>query len=164
MSFQNKNKKEFENVYHKNKFNVYRIAMDYSGSHKESAEEIFQEVFLKLYTHFDTVDEEYMAAWLVTTTKNTAINYMKKRARECPKADIELFSDLYSKEYAESAEEHVFHKILQKEKVGYGWTILDALMHCTKKMKTGTKQSPWFTVWRENKKMWLNLWGSVSKH
>ena len=31
------------------------------------------------------------------------------------------------KEYAESAEEHVFHKILQKEKVGYGWTILDAL-------------------------------------
>ena len=155
MSFQNKNKKEFENVYHKNKFNVYRIAMDYSGSHKESAEEIFQEVFLKLYTHFDTVDEEYMAAWLVTTTKNTAINYMKKRARECPKADIELFSDLYLKEYAESAEEHVFHKILQKEKVGYGWT---------KKMKTGTKQSPWFTVWRENKKMWLNLWGSVSKH
>lgn len=161
MSFQNKNKKEFENVYYKNKFNVYRIAMDYSGSHKESAEEIFQEVFLKLYTHFDTVDEEYMAAWLVTTTKNTAINYMKKRARECPKADIELFSDLYSKEYAESAEEHVFHKILQKEKVGYGWTIL---MHCTKKMKTGTKQLPWFTVWRENKKMWLNLWGSVSKH
>lgn len=127
MSFQNKNKKEFENVYHKNKFNVYRIAMGYSGSHKESAEEIFQEVFLKLYTHFDTVDEEYMAEWLVTTTKNTAINYMKKRARECPKADIELFSDLYSKEYAESAEEHVFHKILQKEKVGYGWTILDAL-------------------------------------
>ena len=52
---------------------------------------------------------------------------VKKRARECPKADIELFSDLYSKEYAESAEEHVFHKILQKEKVGYGWTILDAL-------------------------------------
>lgn len=51
MSFQNKNKKEFENVYHKNKFNVYRIAMDYSGSHKESAEEIFQEVFLKLYIH-----------------------------------------------------------------------------------------------------------------
>ena len=60
MSFQNKNKKEFENVYYKNKFNVYRIAMDYSGSHKESAEEIFQEVFLKLYTHFDTVDEEYI--------------------------------------------------------------------------------------------------------
>ena len=60
MSFQNKNKKEFENVYHKNKFNVYRIAMDYSGSHKESAEEIFKEVFLKVYTHFDTVDEEYI--------------------------------------------------------------------------------------------------------
>ena len=49
-------------MYYKNKFNVYRIAMDYSGSHKESAEEIFQEVFLKLYTHFDTVDEEYMAS------------------------------------------------------------------------------------------------------
>ena len=48
MNFQNKDKKEFENVYHKNKVNVYRIAMDYSGSHKESAEEIFQEVFLKL--------------------------------------------------------------------------------------------------------------------
>ena len=31
------------------------------------------------------------------------------------------------KEYPETAEEHVIHKILQKEKVGYGWTILDAL-------------------------------------
>ena len=143
MSFQNKNKKEFENVYHKNKFNVYRIAMDYSGSHKESAEEIFQEVFLKLYTHFDTVDEEYMAAWLVTTTKNTAINYMKKRARECPKADIELFSDLYLKEYAESAEEHVFHKILQKEKVGYGWTILEAItmVYCLERKQKDVAES-----------------------
>ena len=92
--------------------------MDYSGSHKESAEEIFQEVFLKLYTHFDTVDEEYMAVWLVTTTKNTAINYMKKRARECPKADIELFSDLYSKEYAESAEEQCIPQNFTKRKSG----------------------------------------------
>ncbi len=25
-------------------------------------------------------------------------------------------------------------------------------MHCTKKMKTGTKQLPWFTVWREKQK------------
>lgn len=127
MNFQNKNKKEFESVYHKNKVNVYRIAMDYSDSHKESAEEIFQEVFLKLYTHFDTVDEEYMAAWLVTTTKNTAINYVKKRSRELPREDIELFSDLHVKEQVESAEEQVFRKILLREKVGYGWTILDAL-------------------------------------
>lgn len=161
MSFQNKNKKEFENVYYKNKFNVYRIAMDYSGSHKESAEEIFQEVFLKLYTHFDTVDEEYMAAWLVTTTKNTAINYMKKRARECPKADIELFSDLYSKDMRKVQRSMYSTKFYKKKK----W-VMDGRfwMHCTKKMKTGTKQLPWFTVWRENKKMWLNLWGSVSKH
>lgn len=75
MSFQNKNKKEFENVYHKNKFNVYRIAMDYSGSHKESAEEIFQEVFLKLYTHFDTVDEEYIIHGRMAGNNNEKYSY-----------------------------------------------------------------------------------------
>ena len=127
MNSQNKNKKEFENVYHKNKGNVYRIAKNYSGSHKESAEEIFQEVFLKLYTHFDKVDEEYMEAWLVTTTKNTAINYMKKRKREYPHEDIELYSDLHLKGHIESAEDSVFRDILLKEKKKQSWTILDAL-------------------------------------
>lgn len=127
MNSQNKNKKEFENVYHKNKGNVYRIAKRYSDSHKESAEEIFQEVFLKLYTHFDKVDEEYMEAWLVTTTKNTAINYMKKRAREYPHEDIELYSNLHLKEHIESAEDSVFKDILLKEKKKHSWTILDAL-------------------------------------
>lgn len=127
MNSQNNKIKEFEDVYENNKRNVFRIAMFYSDKHKESAEEIFQEVFLKLYTHFDKVDEEYMAAWLATTTKNTAINYMKKRARECPKEDIELFSDLHLKEHTESAEDSVFRDILLNEKVEHGWTILDAL-------------------------------------
>ena len=93
-----------------------------------------------------------MAAWLVTTTKNAAINYMKKRARECRKADIELFSDLYSKEYAESAEGMYSTKF--KRKVGYGWTILDALCK---------ENENWCKVITmvyclEKTKMWLNLW------
>lgn len=127
MNSQNKNKKEFENVYHKNKGNVYRIAKSYSDSHKESAEEIFQEVFLKLYTHFDKVDEEYMEAWLITTTKNTAINYMKKRKREYLHEDIELYSNQYLEKHIESAEDSVFRNILLKEKQKHSWTILDAL-------------------------------------
>lgn len=52
MNSQNKNKKEFENVYHKNKGNVYRIAKSYSDSHKESAEEIFQEVCINFISDF----------------------------------------------------------------------------------------------------------------
>ena len=105
--------------------------MDYSGSHKESAEEIFQEVFLKLYTHFDTVDEEYMAALAGNNNEKYSDQLYEKMQgkRKWPRRQdqVDLFSELHLKEYAESAEEHVFHKILQKEKVGYGWTILDAL-------------------------------------
>lgn len=101
MNSQNKNKKEFENVYHKNKGNVYRIAKSYSDSHKES--------------------------WLITTTKNTAINYMKKRKREYLHEDIELYSNQYLEEHIESAEDSVFRNILLKEKQKHSWTILDAL-------------------------------------
>lgn len=127
MNSQNKNKEEFDRVYNVNKGKVYRIALSYSKGHRESAEEIFQEVFLSLYRHFDKVDEEYMAAWLVTTTKNISVNYIKKMAREIPREDMALVSELHSKEHNGSAEEVVFQKIMLQEKIGYGRTILDAL-------------------------------------
>lgn len=52
-------------------------------------------------------------------------------------------------------------KFYKKEKVGYGWTILDALYE---------ENENWYEAitmvycLERKQKMWLNLWGSVSKH
>lgn len=127
MNFQNKKRKEFEDVYQRYKVYVFRTSMHYSGSHEESAKEIVQDVFEKLYTCFDKVEEGSLKNWLSVTTRNMTINYMSKRARETLKGDMSLVSDLYSKEHNESAEDVVLRKMLLDEKKAYSETILDAL-------------------------------------
>jgi RNA polymerase sigma factor (sigma-70 family) len=46
------------------------------------AEDVTQEVFLKLYSHLDTLnDEEHVRAWLLRVTNNTALNTIRSRSR-----------------------------------------------------------------------------------
>ena len=127
MSSHDKDKVGFERAYHANKELIYRTAMKYSDNNQDVAQEITQDVFLKLYIHFDTFDEEYLTAWLVTTTKNLARNYMKKSSREVLDADIVLTSYLHTENMVESTEDAVIKKFLQEEDVRQGRFILDAL-------------------------------------
>ena len=117
----------FLHVYNKYKTDVFKAAKKYSNKNYHIAEEITQDVFLKLYNHFDVYEEEYLQAWLVMTAKNAAINHMIKMRRELPDGDIEQKSDLQRAD--KSAEEIIMDRIETEEIVGYGRTILDKLYH-----------------------------------
>lgn len=61
---------------------VYKIAMKYSANH-HIAEEIVQEVFLKLHFHEKDVDVETVGNWLTISAKHMTLNYMRDSQREC---------------------------------------------------------------------------------
>ncbi len=115
----------FLQVYDTYKTDVFKTAMRYSNHNYHVAEEITQEVFLKLYNHFAVYEEEYLQAWLMLTAKNAAINHIMKARREIPDEDIEQKSDLHCMD--KSAEDIVIEQIETEEVVGYGRTILDEL-------------------------------------
>ena len=46
------------------------------------AEDVTQEVFIKLYSHLDTLkDEDHVRAWLLRVAANTALNTIRSRSR-----------------------------------------------------------------------------------
>lgn len=46
---------------------------------KDLAEDICQEVFIKLYQNFEVADENLIRAWIVLNTKRKAIDYYRKQ-------------------------------------------------------------------------------------
>lgn len=125
MNTHNKDIDGYKRVYNNNKERVFKTAMRYSGNNYHVAQEITQEVFLKLYKHFDTFDEDYLTAWLMTTTKNAAKNHMKKVEREILDEDIGLTSDLHVVD--KSAEEIVIERADGEETFRLSRKILDDL-------------------------------------
>ena len=51
-------------------------------SSREEAEDVFQEAFIKIFKHLDSVEEyRYLDRWVIRTSINTAINYYHKNKR-----------------------------------------------------------------------------------
>lgn len=125
MSTHEKDVSGFERVYYAKKELVFQTAMRYSDKHYHIAQEITQDVFLKLYSHFDTFDEDYLVPWLVAVTKNMALNYQKRARREVPDADIEVTVDLHIMD--DSAEDYIFERIEEEERNLFGRSVLDEL-------------------------------------
>ena len=69
-------KAEIDRLYKENVSKVYRTALYYVEDHYV-AEEIVQEVFLKLYDNLGDICMESVPAWLITTVKNMAKNYLR---------------------------------------------------------------------------------------
>ena len=120
-----KNMDAFRSIYEKHKDVILRIVMRYSNMNYHVAEEITQDVFIKLYEHFDTFEEEYLVPWMVVTAKNEARNYLKKAEREVPNEHIEYI--LGELEYVSSAEETVFEKMEAERIIREKKTLLDKL-------------------------------------
>lgn len=60
---------------------VYRIALVY-GKTKEDAEDIFQEVFLRLVRYQNRLEsKEHVRNWLIRVTANCGKSYIKKQSR-----------------------------------------------------------------------------------
>ena len=72
----------FEALYDLFSAKIFSVAMRL-GASTEDAEEVVQEVFLKLWTNRANINEELsINAYLLTITKNTVINRHKKQAYE----------------------------------------------------------------------------------
>lgn len=81
MGAEAKDKAAFAAIYKENFEIVYRVAMKYSENH-HAAEEIAQNVFLKLYLNIEHINVDAARAWLIMTAKNMALNLKRDRAKE----------------------------------------------------------------------------------
>jgi len=78
----NGDEQAFTQLFDRYKNNIYGHAVHFTQS-AFIAEEITQDVFLKLWLHKESVTEiNNLEAWLFTITKNCCFNHLKKIARE----------------------------------------------------------------------------------
>lgn len=80
----------FDEIYGEYASLVYRIIL-YHSEDRDVAEEIMQEVFMKLYMNRENIKTEAIRAWLVTTAKNMTRNY--KRDSWYETAVLETFDE-----------------------------------------------------------------------
>lgn len=63
----------FDAVYEANAERVYRTALHYSDNNHYAAEEITQEVFLKLYMNMENINMKAINTWVIVTAKHMAL-------------------------------------------------------------------------------------------
>lgn len=68
----------FEDTAQKHRRRVYSFAR-YLLSNREEAEDVTQEVLLRLWRHQQGVDEERLGAWLLRVTRNACYDLLRKR-------------------------------------------------------------------------------------
>ena len=70
--------KEYKKLVNENKDLVYNQAYYYTGS-REDAEDITQEVFIRLWDRMDEVKPGIRKFWILRVTKNLCIDYQRKK-------------------------------------------------------------------------------------
>lgn len=125
MHTKEKNIDAFRDIYVTNKDLIFKIVMRYSNIDYHVAQEITQEVFMKLYEHFDTYEEEYLLQWMIVAAKNEATDYLRRMAREIP--DDEMVFALEEQESVMSAEETIFERIETEDRIREGKFLMDKL-------------------------------------
>lgn len=104
-------KAEIDRLYKEYVSKVYRTAMYYVKDHYV-AEEIVQEVFLKLYDNLGDIRMEAVRWWLLTTAGNMAKNYQRDSKWEIP---VEEVLDTETEYPAEGLDAQLIEVIRQKE-------------------------------------------------
>jgi RNA polymerase sigma-70 factor (family 1) len=103
------NHRAFSRFFHAFKNKIYSFSFSFTRS-AEVAEEITQEVFIKVWTHRESLPQvENIDAWLSTITKNLCLNYLKKFALE--RKTKEVFRNS-----GEPVDENVEQYLLYKER------------------------------------------------
>lgn len=102
----------FDAVYEANVDYVYRTALRYSDNH-HAAEEITQNVFMKLYVNMENINMEAINSWLSVTAKHMALNYKRECSREILKEDV--YEDCEDVMYTESSEDEFLNRLRAKE-------------------------------------------------
>jgi RNA polymerase sigma factor (sigma-70 family) len=74
---------------------VYAIAVQAFRLSEHDAEDVFQEVFTRVYTHLDSLrDDAAVRPWIAQLTRRVCINRLRSSAREQPaETDLDLADD-----------------------------------------------------------------------
>lgn len=112
----------FDAVYEANAKRVYRTALHYSDNDHYAAEEITQEVFLKLYMNMENINMESINTWVLITAKHMALNYHRDHSREIADEEVAL-----KVEPVDGIEEEFFTKLKRKEYHDLAETIFSRL-------------------------------------
>jgi RNA polymerase sigma factor (sigma-70 family) len=72
---------------------VYSFAR-YLLSNREEAEDVTQEVLLRLWRHREGVDEERLGAWLLRVTRNACYDLLRRRRSEAAAGLTPTFDDV----------------------------------------------------------------------
>lgn len=83
---------KFRNIYNLYKNDLFRLAISYTKNVSD-AEDVIQEVFIKLYKNItDLHNDEHIKYWLIVTTINTCKNlnksYWKRNIRSINEIDV----------------------------------------------------------------------------
>lgn len=92
------NKRDFERLVEKYQSTVFRIAIGLLHN-KEDAEEIVQDVFIKVYKSLSSFDAKAaFSTWLYRVTVNSSLNVLRKKKRQKLWVELSDILQLRSKE------------------------------------------------------------------
>ncbi|BDZ76000.1 hypothetical protein Lac1_01830 [Claveliimonas bilis] len=102
----------FDAIYEQHKAKIFQTAMMYTKEW-HTAEDITQEAFLRYYIYMEHASIDNTRQWLLTTTRNIALNYRRDRSRE-QLVDFEEFGE-DKMDCSESTETIFFRKLWKRE-------------------------------------------------
>jgi RNA polymerase sigma-19 factor, ECF subfamily len=110
----------FDHIFSYYKARLYAFALGYL-KHKEDAQELVQDVFVKVWENRETLDEsKSFNSYLFTISKNTILNHIRK------KGSINLYSD-YIKNYAPQTHNTAEDKLEYEDLLKKAKEVIDQL-------------------------------------
>lgn len=84
------NMDEFKQLFNEHKKHVFAMALSILRD-SELAEDVLQEVFIKLYQYRQHQDISNVRAWLISVSRNTSLDLYRKKKREITGFDDDYF-------------------------------------------------------------------------
>jgi len=80
---------KYKRIYNDSYAKVFRLCMGYTGGNNSFAKDLAQEVFLKIWQHFETFrNESSIETWIYRITVNTCLAALKKEKKKVDSVDI----------------------------------------------------------------------------
>jgi RNA polymerase sigma-70 factor (ECF subfamily) len=119
--FKNGSSEAFSLLYHQYHKRVYRFCLRMLGN-EESAEDAFQEVFIKVYEHKKDLRGKNFAAWLFTIARHTCLNILRS------KKEFDSFDELFHGKTEANTKDIGLQECIQKALVTLPVSLREALI------------------------------------
>ena len=103
---------QFKNIVADNKNLIYNQAL-YFTANREDAEDITQEVLIKLWHNMDKIKRNSLKAWVLKVTRNLSIDYSRRRKEQPLENKNDLLIDLQANPEKEAINADLMEKIMR---------------------------------------------------